>query len=301
MTEPLSIRWPEDGLVPAVIQDASSGDVLMLGFMNEAALARTRSTGYVHFWSRSRQKLWKKGETSGHVQQTREIFINCEQNSLLIEVEQTGAVCHTGFPTCYYRRLDDNNSLHTIRDRSFDPSGVYGVQSGAEGLVELWWGAYAFLKQLDVGAKSGTSRILAGETSVVPRIQDELRELAGVLDGTHVHESQHDDAILEASQICYWTVVELLRTDVDQVAVRPDRALASPPPDAEPSALTAAKLLYATAEELEDQGFNAPSGHEIFALVAFACSTLAIDPLDVIRADLQELRSRDYLASYFAR
>ena len=301
MTQPFPIRWPEDGLVPAIIQDASSGDVLMLGFMDESALALTRSTGYVHFWSRSRQKLWKKGETSGHVQHVRTILINCEQNSLLIEVEQVGAVCHTGYPTCFYRRLDNDNSLHTVRDRWFDPLDVYGQNNGIESPLTLWWGAYTFLKELDAKAKSGTSRILTGEISVVSRIQDELRELAGVLDGTHVHESQHDDAILEASQVCYWTVVELIRTGQSQMEVRPDRAFASIHPDVRPSALTAARLLSATADELENQKLSAPRGHEIFAMVAQACSALAIDPLDVIRADLDELRSRDYLASYFAR
>ncbi len=115
MSQPLPIEWPSDGLIPAVIQDSASHDVLMVGFMNSEALERTRASGFVHFWSRSRQKLWKKGETSGHVQHVRDIFVNCELNSLLIEVEQVGAVCHDGYPTCYYRRLTPENGLETVQ------------------------------------------------------------------------------------------------------------------------------------------------------------------------------------------
>jgi phosphoribosyl-AMP cyclohydrolase len=301
VSAPLPISWPDDGLIPAVIQDATSGDVLMVGFMNETALDRTRSTGFVHFWSRSRGRLWKKGETSGHVQRVEDIYVNCEQNSLLIEVDQTGAVCHTGHPTCYYRRLEANNSLQTVRDRWFDPLDVYGDQGGVVGLTSLWWEAYVFLKREDLEASSGTSRLLRGHASAMPRIQDELRELAGVLDGTHVHGEQRDDALLEASQVCYWTVVEAIRAGVDRDSVRPDRALDAGGEATAPTPVTMARLLRAKAEQLEGQEINAPAAHDIFTLVAGACTALGIDPLDPLRRDLEELRSRDYLAAYFAR
>jgi phosphoribosyl-AMP cyclohydrolase len=301
MSAPLPIVWPEDGLIPAVIQDASSGDVLMVGFMNETALDRTRSTGFVHFWSRSRRKLWKKGETSGHVQRVEDIYVNCEQNSLLIEVDQTGAVCHTGHPTCYYRRLEVDNSLQTVRDRWFDPLDVYGNQSGLAGITALWWDAYAFLQGESLEAKSGTSRLLRGEVSVVPRLQDELRELAGVLDGTHVHGSQRDDALLEASQVCYWTAVEAIRTGIDREAVRPDRAFDTSSAESAPNPGTLARLIRAAAERLEGQELNSPAAHELFMQVAQACAALGIDPLEPIRRDIEELRGRDYLAAYFAR
>src|SRR5665811_414638 len=118
MTDPIeTIRFGDDELISAAIQDTHSGDLLMVGFMNREALDATRASGYVHFWSRSRGKLWKKGETSGHVQRVEEIRINCELNSLLIEVEQVGAVCHEGYDTCYYRRLEPDGGLTTVRDR----------------------------------------------------------------------------------------------------------------------------------------------------------------------------------------
>ena len=104
-TEP--INWPSDGLIPCVIQDDDFDTVLMMGFMNAEALSKTRESRKVHFWSRSRQQLWHKGGTSGHVQQVRNIAVNCDRNSLLIRVHQVGAVCHDGYATCYYRDLND--------------------------------------------------------------------------------------------------------------------------------------------------------------------------------------------------
>jgi phosphoribosyl-AMP cyclohydrolase len=297
--QPLPIEWPSDGLIPAVIQDVESRDVLMVGFMNSEALDHTRESGFVHFWSRSRAKLWKKGETSGHVQRVLNIFVNCEQNSLLIEVDQTGAVCHDGYPTCYYRRLEADNSLQVVRDRWFDPNDVYGAGSGQRATLTLWWGAFEFLRDHDLTAQSGTSRRLRDrETSLVPRIKDELEELAGVLDGTHTHSSQKDDLLLEASQVCYWIATELIRQGATYDDVRPDRAMDISPEDAA-SPITVAKLARGAAQDLDDGLFVATQGHALFTLVASAAVSLGIAPMDVIERDLNDLRGRDYLAPYF--
>lgn len=101
------VKFDEAGLVPAVVQDAASGTVLMLAYMNEAALARTVETGVTWFYSRSRRALWRKGETSGHVQKVREILYDCDGDTLLVKVDQTGAACHEGTFSCFSRRLDD--------------------------------------------------------------------------------------------------------------------------------------------------------------------------------------------------
>jgi phosphoribosyl-ATP pyrophosphohydrolase/phosphoribosyl-AMP cyclohydrolase len=97
-----------DGLIPAVIQDADSSEVLMVGFMNEQALAHTRATGYATFFSRTRQKLWTKGETSGNKLQVREILVDCDEDTVLVKVTRLGDgnVCHTGTRTCFARQLD---------------------------------------------------------------------------------------------------------------------------------------------------------------------------------------------------
>ncbi|MGV1034982.1 MAG: phosphoribosyl-AMP cyclohydrolase [Microbacteriaceae bacterium] len=96
-----NVRFAADGLVPAIIQDAASGRVLMLGYMNAEAIRRTLSEGRVTFWSRSRQEFWRKGDTSGHVQLVRDVAFDCDLDTLLIQVEQAGAACHTGAESCF--------------------------------------------------------------------------------------------------------------------------------------------------------------------------------------------------------
>jgi len=100
------LKYDDQGLIPAIIQDVKNNEVLMLAYMDETALKKTIETGKTHFWSRSRQKYWMKGETSGNVQIVKEIFYDCDEDTLLIRVEQVGAgACHTGNRTCFYRSI----------------------------------------------------------------------------------------------------------------------------------------------------------------------------------------------------
>lgn len=102
------LKYDEKGLIPAIVQDIESGDVLMMAYMNESSLKMTMETGYTHFWSRSRQKFWKKGETSGCFQEVREICYDCDSDTLLIKVKQHGAgACHTGNRTCFFRKIEN--------------------------------------------------------------------------------------------------------------------------------------------------------------------------------------------------
>jgi phosphoribosyl-AMP cyclohydrolase len=118
------------GLVPAIIQDDASGDVLMLGFMNADAFELTRRTGEVVFFSRSRNKLWKKGETSGHVLKVCDIRIDCDVDSLLIRVHPVGpGVCHEGYRSCFFRALDNDGSARIIAGHTFSPDAVYVRES----------------------------------------------------------------------------------------------------------------------------------------------------------------------------
>jgi phosphoribosyl-AMP cyclohydrolase len=118
------------GLVPAIIQDGRSGQVLMLGFMNVEALAETQRTGEAVFFSRSRNRLWKKGETSGHVLRVLEMRIDCDADALLLRVEPVGpGVCHQGYCSCFFRRVEDGG-VRTVEERTFDPATVY--TSGTE-------------------------------------------------------------------------------------------------------------------------------------------------------------------------
>jgi len=115
-----------DGLIPVVIQDASTNQVLMLGYMNRESWEETLKTGKVTFWSRSRKKLWLKGETSGHVQVVKEIYLDCDGDTLLLKVEQMGgAACHTGFQSCFHHRHEEGE-WKVSGKRIFDPKEVYG-------------------------------------------------------------------------------------------------------------------------------------------------------------------------------
>jgi phosphoribosyl-AMP cyclohydrolase len=99
------LRWNEQGLLPAVVQDARSREVLMVAWLNEEALRITLETGETHFWSRSRQELWHKGGVSGNVQRLRALWVDCDGDTLLLQVEPLGPACHTGAPSCFFRSL----------------------------------------------------------------------------------------------------------------------------------------------------------------------------------------------------
>ena len=115
------------GLVPAIVQDAASGEVLMLGFMNEQAYADTRASGEVTFFSRTRGKLWRKGEQSGHVLRVREIRVDCDVDALLIRADALGpGVCHEGYRSCFFRQLTPAGEAKLVAERTFDPNAVYG-------------------------------------------------------------------------------------------------------------------------------------------------------------------------------
>ena len=117
------------GLVPAIIQDQRTGDVLMLGFMNLEAFTQTLSTGEVVFFSRSRNKPWKKGETSGHVLKVLELRVDCDADALLVRVEPMGSgVCHEGYRSCFFRELDPKGSARIIAERTFVPEKVYAKE-----------------------------------------------------------------------------------------------------------------------------------------------------------------------------
>ena len=113
-----------DGLIPVIVQDASSREVLMMAYANDEAIRLTRETGLAHYYSRSRKKLWKKGEESGHVQRVVKILTDCDEDCLLYLVEQKGAACHTGYASCFYRTLNGE----VAGTKVFDPEKVYGNQ-----------------------------------------------------------------------------------------------------------------------------------------------------------------------------
>jgi phosphoribosyl-AMP cyclohydrolase len=312
------LKFDRQGLLPAVIQDDATGEVLMVAFMNEEALLLTRETGYTHFFSRSRNTIWRKGEQSGNVQEIRDIFVNCEETSLLIKVIQHGgAACHTGYRSCYYRRLlpDDGNEI--VAERVFDPEIVYGstrAKSQDEGVFPIaidyarieeqqkleselrqLYGVYQYLRDNDMSEESNTSRLLQERSHgyLVARLADELQELDEVQSGEHLHSGRADDTILEGSQVGYWLML-LAATD----NLRYDDFM----PHA--SILSGYHEHYSESKAMEQRQdcLNLLSAHQPttlvqglhlgFALIGRACADGGISPLAPAEYDLEQMRRK---------
>ena len=124
-----NLKYDAKGLIPAIVQDAQSKTVLMMGWMNRESIQKTIETGKVHFFSRSRNKLWQKGESSGHVLRVREIRVDCDADALLVRVEAVGpGVCHEGYRSCFFRAVEPGGDMRVIAERTYSPEEVYGSE-----------------------------------------------------------------------------------------------------------------------------------------------------------------------------
>lgn len=130
------LKFDETGLLPAIVQDAESGEVLMLAYMNKDAIQKSLETKRTHFWSRSRQKLWMKGESSGHIQVIQEAYFDCDKDALLLKVKQTTAACHTGNYSCFFNKVDENCGIIEENNQVFSPEEVYSKDASI--LKELY-------------------------------------------------------------------------------------------------------------------------------------------------------------------
>jgi phosphoribosyl-AMP cyclohydrolase len=120
------LRWDADGLVPAIVQDEATGEVLMMAWMDRAAVQRTVETGQTHFFSRSRRAAWHKGGTSGHVQHVVSVSVDCDADVILLRVRQVGGACHEGYRSCFFRRVTPDGRLEVVARPVFDSAAVYG-------------------------------------------------------------------------------------------------------------------------------------------------------------------------------
>ena len=293
------ITWPADGLIPVVAQDAVSGTVLMVAFMDRAALDATVDTGFVHYHSRSRGRLWKKGESSGHVQRVASIHVNCNGDSLLLRVHQVGSVCHDGYATCYYRTLHDG-TWQVDTERDFDPAEVYGMPaSHLAQLSQQQFRAYLWLRDHDLTEDSSTSRRLRSvQDDVTPRLIDELGELAAALSGEHFHGTMEETLRIEGGQVLYWLLLRSIREGWTWIDLRPDLVLnAAPVRDAKETAVAARQCAEFWKHASIDPFLLT---RETIAVVGSAWSNSAIPAEEVIAQDLAELAGKAYLAPYFA-
>ena len=197
------IKFDQQGLVPAIIQDASNGTVLMLAYMNRESLTKTLETGTTWFYSRSRQELWNKGATSGHVQTVKELLYDCDGDTLLVKVEQTGAACHEGTYSCFSRRFGEAESTLTERPQVL----------GAAVLPEL----FAVLEDRRQNPQAGsyTSSLFAkGEDRILKKIGEEAAE-------TIIAAKNHSpgEVIYEMADLWYHCLVLLAAHNIDFAAL----------------------------------------------------------------------------------
>lgn len=199
-----TIKFDDKGLVPAIIQDYQSGQVLMMAYMNTESLEKTMSTGKTWFYSRSRQSLWMKGESSGHVQTVKEIFYDCDEDTLLIKVEQTGAACHTGHYSCFYR----NAAGEEVAPAVFDPDKVYSSQAGSGILYELYDVIADRQKKMPEGSYT-TYLFDKGLDKILKKVGEENAEVI-----IAAKNRSKSELVYEASDLLYHLMVLLVEQGV---------------------------------------------------------------------------------------
>lgn len=185
----IPLKYDANGLIPVIVQDSTTGEVLMMAWSNEEAVRLMEETGYTHFWSRSRQKLWKKGEESGHVQKIVSIQADCDADTLLVRVEQGGVACHTGNPSCFfnlvYGNLDETSAIlpdlkRVIHDRKINPEE----------------GSY-------------TVKLFNDETKMCKKIVEEAAEFV-----LAIKDRKEDEVAWELADLIYHTMVAVEKTDL---------------------------------------------------------------------------------------
>lgn len=192
------IHFDERGLVPAVVQDWRDGTVLMVGFMNREALDQTMATQHVHFWSRSRNKLWEKGETSGHYLLLKEIFVDCDDDTVLIKADPMGPTCHTGAQSCFFSRLRE---IGTADDAK--PSEVKG------GILERLYGTIVDRKEHPKNGSYVSSLFEGGQDRILKKIAEEAGE---VMLGSK--NAKREEVIYEVADLLFHTLVVLGYHDI---------------------------------------------------------------------------------------
>jgi phosphoribosyl-ATP pyrophosphohydrolase/phosphoribosyl-AMP cyclohydrolase len=212
-TEVVQLKWGPDGLLPAIAQDVVTGQVLMQAYMNEEALRKTLETGTVWYFSRSRERLWQKGETSGHLQQVREIRTDCDGDSILVLVEQTGVACHEGTYSCFTRRVD--GSPKALIDTGYWPLQP-GVEPGYDiGSILREVTAVLAQRRENPDPESYTSKLFTkGSDAYCKKIGEEATEVV-----LAVKNRDRENLAFEAADLWFHTLIAMVDLGVDPQAV----------------------------------------------------------------------------------
>ena len=205
----MTIDWNKNPLIPAIAQEAATGEILMLAYMNEEAYNLTLTTGYAHYYSRSRQRLWKKGESSNHTQEIIDVLLDCDADTVVLKIKQNGVACHTGRKSCFFTSVSQDK---VIFEKEVDTSAMYGV-------VDTLYHTILERKNAKTSEKSWTRKLLDDKALLLSKIREEADELAVAI------EAESDaQVIYEAADLLYHTLVGLGSRDITPDRVKQELA-----------------------------------------------------------------------------
>jgi len=200
------IDWDKNPLIPVVVQDIETDEVLMLAYMNKEAFEKTLSTGYAHYYSRSRQKLWKKGETSQNIQEVKEIFLDCDSDTLLLKVKQSGPACHTGRKSCFYKDITEQK---IASQPIIEPQKMY------ESVIDTLY--HTILEKKDASPQiSWTAKLFSkGENTILKKVIEESGEFCFA-----IKDDNKDEIIYECADLVYHVLVALAYKGISPELIR---------------------------------------------------------------------------------
>ncbi|QKJ21488.1 bifunctional phosphoribosyl-AMP cyclohydrolase/phosphoribosyl-ATP diphosphatase HisIE [Poseidonibacter lekithochrous] len=204
------IDWQKmDGLIPVVTQEATTGNVLMLAYMDKEAVELTMDTNIAHYFSRSKQRIWKKGESSGHIQEVEDILLDCDNDTILLKVKQTGVACHTGRKSCFFTSMKTNEEVTKVE---IDTTAAYGVIDTLYHVIQE--------KKNDDPKASYTAKLLQGkENSMLKKIVEEAGEFTFA-----IKDNDQEEIVYEAADIIYHMLVAMASKNVSPDRVKQEIA-----------------------------------------------------------------------------
>ena len=205
----MQINWQKNPLIPAIAQDYETNEVLMLAYMNEEAYNLTLSSGYAHYFSRSRQRLWKKGESSNHTQEVKDILLDCDADTVILKIRQNGVACHTGRKSCFFTSVLQDK---VILDKEIDTDSIYGV-------VDTLYHTILERKNSKDITKSWTKKLLNDKELMLSKIREEADEVCVAID-----KESDKQVIYESADLLYHTLVGLGYRDITPDRVKQELA-----------------------------------------------------------------------------
>jgi len=205
----MNIDWNKNPLIPAIAQDAETNDVLMLAYMNEEAYNLTLETGFAHYFSRSKQRIWKKGESSNHTQEVKDVLLDCDADTVILKIKQNGVACHTGRKSCFFTSVMQNK---IILEKEVNTDAIYDV-------VDTLYHTILERKNVPAEKKSWTKKLLDDKELMLSKIREEADEVC-----VAINKESDEQVIYESADLLYHTLVGLGYRDISPDRVKQELA-----------------------------------------------------------------------------